>query len=186
MCNGRDAIQFPFGVKLREVLAAAGGVPPGRTFKACYPGGSSCALLTARDLDIAMDFETLASRKSALGTASLIVMDDTADMVKVAHRLMEFYQNKSCGKCTPCREGTRWVVQVLARILAGGGTFMDLKTIESVCAQMEGNSFCPLAVGAAPPIVSAIHEFREEFEAYIRRNPDAERRPEMKVAYPYV
>ena len=169
-----------------EVIDAAGGMLPGRTFKACYPGGSSCALLTERDLDISMDFETLAARKSALGTASIIVMDDTADMVKVAKRLMQFYQNESCGKCTPCREGTRWVVQILSRIESGGGTLQDLQTIEDVCKEMEGNSFCPLAVGAAPPVVSAMKEFKNEFEAYIRQNPNANRPPEMKVAYPYL
>jgi NADH-quinone oxidoreductase subunit F len=178
--------EFPLGVALREVLDAAGGMLPGRRFKACYPGGSSCALLTERDLDISMDFETLAARKSALGTASIIVMDDSADMVKVAHRLMEFYQNESCGKCTPCREGTRWMVQVLARILAGGGTFEDLKTIDQVCNSMAANSFCPLAVGAAPPVTSAIIEFRSEFEAYIRKNPNADHQPKMRVAYPYL
>src|SRR5690606_21638896 len=100
-----------------------------RTFKACYPGGSSCALLTAKDMDISLDFETLMQRQTALGTASMIVMDDTADMVKVASRLMEFYQNESCGKCTPCREGTRWMVQILSRIEAGKGTFNDLKVV---------------------------------------------------------
>lgn len=178
--------EFPLGVSLREVVEAAGGMFPGRSFKACYPGGSSCSLLTARDLDISMDFETLAARHSALGTASIIVMDDTADMVKVAHRLMQFYQNESCGKCTPCREGTRWVVQILKRIESGGGAFSDLKVIDDVCNQMAANSFCPLAVGAAPPIASAIAEFRPEFEAYIRRNPNADQRPKMKIAYPYV
>jgi NADH-quinone oxidoreductase subunit F len=132
-----------------------------------------------------MDFETLATHHSALGTASIIVMDDTADMVKVAHRLMQFYQNESCGKCTPCREGTRWVVQVLARILAGGGTFGDLELIIQVCKSMETTSFCPLAVGASPPIVSAIAEFKEEFENYINRNPHAHGIPPMKVSYPY-
>jgi NADH-quinone oxidoreductase subunit F len=177
--------EFPLGVSLREVLDTAGGVPAGRQFKACYPGGSSCALLTSRDLDISMDFEALAARKSALGTASIIVMDDTADMVKVAHRLMEFYQNESCGKCTPCREGTRWITQVLARILAGGGTVFDLKMIEQVSNDMAANSFCPLAVGAAPPVVSAVQEFRNEFEAYIQKNPHANQRPEMKISYPY-
>lgn len=178
--------EFPLGVPLREVLEVAGGMAPGRTFKACYPGGSSCALLTMGDLDILMDFDTLAARKSALGTASIIVMDDSADMVKVAHRLMVFYQNESCGKCTPCREGTRWVVQILARILAGKGTYEDLGVIEQVCSNMVSNSFCPLAVGAAPPISSAIQEFKSEFEAYIQRNPDADKRPVMRVAYPYV
>jgi NADH-quinone oxidoreductase subunit F len=177
--------EFPLGVSLSEVLEAAGGMLPGRKFKACYPGGSSCALLTAKDLMISMDFETLAAQNTALGTASIIVMDDSADMVKVAHRLMQFYQNESCGKCTPCREGTRWMVQVLGRILAGGGTFGDLKLIDNVCAGMAANSFCPLAVGAAPPVISAIAEFRGEFEDYIRRNPHADKRPEMLVAYPY-
>jgi len=178
--------EFPLGVPLREVLAAAGGMFPGRKFKACYPGGSSCSLLTAKDLDIAMDFESLAAGKSALGTASIIVMDDTADMVHVALRLMEFYQNESCGKCTPCREGTRWTVQMLNRIKQGGGTYGDLELIKSVCHSMEITSFCPLAVGAAPPIVSAINEFRNEFEEYIKRNPNAHQHPDMAVAYPYL
>lgn len=178
--------EFPLGTLLKEVIEAAGGMLPGRTFKACYPGGSSCSLLTAKDLDIAMDFESLAERHSALGTASLIVMDDTADMVKVAHRLMQFYQNESCGKCTPCREGTRWVSQILSRILASGGMFKDLDTIKDVCSYMEKNSFCPLAVGAAPPIVSAIKEFESEFEAYIHKNPDAGKKAKMKICYPYL
>lgn len=186
MVQKPGCFEFPLGVPLREVLEAADWMLPGRTFKACYPGGSSCSLLTDRDLDISMDFDSVAARKSMLGTASIIVMDDSIDMVKVATRLMEFYQNESCGKCTPCREGTRWTKQILSRILSGGGTTGDLKVIEQVCSQMEMNSFCPLAPGAAPPVVSAIREFREEFEAYIRRNSNADKRPEMKISYPYV
>lgn len=178
--------EFPLGVTLQEVLNEAGGMLPGRQFKACYPGGSSCNLLTARHLNMSMTFEMLEENGSALGTASIIVMDDTADMVKVAHRLMQFYQNESCGKCTPCREGTRWMVQVLARIEAGKGTFDDLSVIVQVCNQMAATSFCPLAVGAAPPIVSAIAEFRSEFEDYIRKNPNADHRPPMRIAYPYL
>lgn len=178
--------EFPLGVKLSTVFEAAGGMLPGRTYKACYPGGSSCGVLTARDIDISMDFESLAAKGSALGTASIIVMDDSADMVKVAHRLMQFYQNESCGKCTPCREGTRWMVQVLARIEAGGGTYKDLETIDQVCTGMGANSFCPLAAGAAPPIVSVVKEFRSEFEAYIRKNPHASEKQKMKISYPYL
>ncbi len=176
--------EFPLGVPLRDVLETAGGMFPGRTFKACYPGGSSCSLLT--DLDAAMDFDSLASYKTALGTASIIVMDDSADMVKVANRLMQFYQNESCGKCTPCREGTRWVTQMLTRIENGGGTYADLEVITQVCNEMAANSFCPLAVGAAPPVISALALFRGEFEAYIRRNPNAEGHPQMKWRLPYV
>lgn len=177
--------EFPLGVSLKRVLDAAGGVLPGRKFKACYPGGSSCSLLVEKDLEIAMDFTSLAERGTALGTASVIVMDDTADMVKVAHRLMEFYQNESCGKCTPCREGTRWVTQILARIGRNEGTFSDLKVIQNACDSMAVNSFCPLAAGAAPPITSAMKEFPEEFKTYIMRNPDADKPPKMKIAYPY-
>lgn len=178
--------EFELGVSLREVFETAGGMLPGRTFKACYPGGSSCSLLTAKDIDISMDFDSLAARGTALGTASIIVMDDTADMVKVAHRLMQFYQNESCGKCTPCREGTNWIVKVLARIERGEGVYSDLKMIQDVCISMAANSFCPLAVGASPPIVSAVREFKEEFEAYIEKNPHANEKPQMKIAYPYV
>lgn len=177
--------EFPLGVSMRQVIEAAGGMLPGRRFKACYPGGSSCALLTADDLDIAMDFDTLAARGTALGTASLIVMDDTTDMVQVAHRLMRFYQHESCGKCTPCREGTRWVVQILERIGSERGTKEDLTVIDQICRRMADTSFCPLAVGAAPPVISALIAFREEFEAYIARSPYALMPPPMPVSYPY-
>ena len=178
--------ELPLGVSLKDVLDFAGGMLPGRKFKACYPGGSSCTLLTENHLNLSMDFESLLSVNSALGTASIIVMDDSADMVKVATRLMEFYQNESCGKCTPWREGTRWIVQVLSRIEAGRGVYSDLDMIDQVCTTMGANSFCPLAAGAALPIISAIAEFKDEFKDYIRRNPGAEEVPEMKVSYPYL
>lgn len=178
--------EFPIGMTLKQILEAAGGMLPGRSFKACYPGGSSCALLTAKDIDISLDFDTLAKRQTAFGTASLIVMDDTADMVKVALRLMQFYQNESCGKCTPCREGTRWMVQILSRIEEGKGVFKDLETITEVCHSMAATSFCPLAPGAAPPLISAITEFKEEFDHYIQKNSQAQELPVMKVSYPYL
>ncbi len=177
--------EFPMGISLRSVLEHAGGMFPNRTFKACYPGGSSCALLTRHDLDICMDFDTLTARKSALGTASIIVFDDSTDMVKVAERLMEFYQDESCGKCTPCREGTRWTLQMLQRICAGGGTWNDLTVIDQICHHMAATSFCAFAAGAAPPIISAIAEFKDEFISYIKRNPAAGELPPMSVAYPY-
>lgn len=178
-------LEFPFGVSLQDVLEAVGGVLPGRTFKACYPGGSSSALLHKGDLGISMDFETLERRGSSLGTASLIVMDDTADMVQVVHRLMQFYRHESCGKCTPCREGTGWVVQMLARILAGGGCLQDMQKLPKICHAMAANSFCPLAVGAVPPVLSALEHFPNEFLAYLAKNPDSERPPSMPVSYPY-
>lgn len=178
--------EFPLGTPLSMILEAAGGMLPGRSLKAFYPGGSSCSLLTKKHIDIPMDFESLEQAKTALGTASIIVMDDSTDMVQVAHRLMQFYQNESCGKCTPCREGTRWVVQILERIKNQKGTVPDLKTIEQVCKSMAETSFCPLAVGAAPPILSAMREFPEEFQKYIDQNPAHERLPPMRIAYPYI
>lgn len=177
--------EFPLGVSLRDVLEAAGGILASREFKACYPGGSSCDLLTKEHLDIPMDFESLVKAGSALGTASIIVMDDSADMVKVAHCLMSFYQNESCGKCTPCREGTRWTLQILERILAGKGCKEDLATIADIGASMIMNSFCALGMTAPPPVLSAIKYFRSEFEKYIEKNPGADHPPKMRIAYPY-
>ena len=113
-------------------------------------------------------------------------MDNLADMVKVTNQLMQFYQNESCGKCTPCREGTRWMTQMLTRIENGSGTYTDLETIEQMCMEMAENSSCLLATGAVLPIVSAIKYFRSEFEAYIRRNPNADGHLQMKIAYPYL
>jgi NADH-quinone oxidoreductase subunit F len=177
--------EFPLGVRLKDVLEYAGWMFPGRSFKACYPGGSSCSLLTERDLDVSMDFESLQARGSALGTASIIVMDNESDMVCISHRLMEFYQNESCGKCTPCREGTRWVVQILERILRGKGTESDLPLMNSVCKSIGINSFCGLGIGAAPPILSAIKEFPNEFKEYFLKNPEASSFPPMPKSYPY-
>ncbi len=178
--------EFPLGVTLRAVLEIAGGMLPGRKFKACFPGGSSCRLLLEKDLDIVMDFETLPTRHTALGTASIIVMDDTADMVKVANRLIQFYQNESCGKCTPCREGTRWVTQMITRIENGLGTNFDLGKIEKVCNQMEENSFCALGPSAAMPVISLCQEFKNEFIEAIDKNPNANKLPIMKISYPYL
>ena len=114
-------------------------------------------------------------------------MDDSADMVKVAHRLMQFYQNESCGKCTPCREGTRWVVQMLASIEAGGGTIGDLKVIEDVCnAVWPLNSFCPLAVGAAPPIVSAIRRIPGRVRSLYPAKSQRHRPSQNEMSYPYL
>lgn len=177
--------EFPLGTPLKRILEAAGGMLPGRTFKACYPGGSSCCLLTKEEMDLPMDFEALSSVGSALGTASIIVMDDSADMVKVSARLMAFYQNESCGKCTPCREGSRWLVQILDRIEAGKGRFEDLEVIEAVSKNMGVNSFCALGTTAILPLISAIKAFKSEFEAYILKNPDAKKTPRMKIVYPY-
>lgn len=177
--------EYPLGVELRTVLEGAGGMLPGKRFKACYPGGSSCVLLTEQDLSIAMDFDTLSKRGSALGTASIIVLDDSVSMVTVARRLMQFYERESCGKCTPCREGTRWVSQILRRIETGRGTESDLDTVMRVCLSLEQLPFCPLAMGAAPPIQSAIRAFPKEFEEAIRKNPMCHSPPPFHIAYPY-
>ena len=109
-------------------------------------------------------------------------MDDSADMVKVAHRLMQFYQNESCGKCTPCREGTRWMVQVLSRIEAGGGTFDDLQVIKEVCKSMADQFILSISCWSGSTRCECHKEFRGEFEAYIQKNPNAQEHPKMKVS----
>jgi NADH-quinone oxidoreductase subunit F len=160
--------EAPLGVPLRSLIYDyAGGLPAGRSFKAAFPGGSSSMLLTERDLDVKMDYESLRTLGSMLGSASVIVVDDSADIVEIIARTVEFYREESCGKCTPCREGTIWITQVLERILHGRGRAEDLALLESIAAGMTGTCFCPLGESVPPSLVASLREFRHEFEAHI-------------------
>lgn len=160
--------EAPLGVTLRELLGHAGGVRAGHTLKFWTPGGSSTPLFTAEHLDVPLDYENVAAAGSMLGTKALQIFDDTTCVVRAVLRWTEFYAHESCGKCTPCREGTYWLVQLLQRLESGGGTEADLGTLLDIADNINGKSFCALGDGAASPIVSSLRHFRDEYEDHIR------------------
>ena len=160
--------ELPLGTTLRSMIFEhAGGLRPGRRFKAAFPGGSSSALVTEADLDVRMDYDTLRQAGSMLGSAAVIVMDDTTDIVEVIARTVEFYRDESCGKCTPCREGTIWMTQVFDRLVRGRGRTEDLTLLESIAAGMTGTCFCPLGESVPPSLVASLRHFRGEYEQYV-------------------
>jgi NADH-quinone oxidoreductase subunit F len=156
------------GTPSREIIFdMAGGPPEGREVKFWFPGGSSSPVLEAKDLDLPYDFNTLQKAGSMLGSGAIIVVDDSVPVVDVALKLAKFYRHESCGKCTPCREGTRWTVSMLERVDAGLATPMDLDIMASVQEQIIGNCLCVLGDAMAMPIGSMVAKFRDEFEAHI-------------------
>jgi NADH-quinone oxidoreductase subunit F len=162
--------EIELGVPSRELIFdLAGGPPEGRTVKAWFPGGSSAPVLTGSDehLDLPYDFDTLAKAGSMLGSGAIIVVDDSVSIVDVALKTAKFYRHESCGKCTPCREGTNWTVKMLERVQSGEATPMDLDITASVCEQIIGNCLCVLGDAMAMPVGSMIKHFRAEFEAHI-------------------
>jgi NADH-quinone oxidoreductase subunit F len=161
--------EVPLGTTLRELLDLAGGVRGGRRLKAWTPGGSSTPFLIAEHLDVPLDFESVQEAGSLLGTGAVIVLDDTTCMVGAALRLNQFYEHESCGKCTPCREGTYWMTLILQRLEAGTGSEEDLDTLLDTCDNIFGRSFCALGDGATSPIVSSIKYFRDEYVAHYER-----------------
>jgi NADH-quinone oxidoreductase subunit F len=160
--------EIVLGVPSREIIYdLAGGPPEGREVKFWFPGGSSSPVLTAADLDLAYDFDTMAKAGSMLGSGAIIVVDDSHTVLEVALKLAKFYAHESCGKCVPCREGTNWTVKMLRRIEAGEATPMDLDIMASVQTQIIGNCLCVLGDAMAMPIGSMIEKFRVELEAEI-------------------
>lgn len=159
--------EAPLGITLRELLDMAGGVRAGHELKFWTPGGSSTPLFTAEHLDVPLDYESVGAAGSMLGTRALQIFDDSTCVVRAITRWAEFYAHESCGKCTPCREGTYWLKQILARIEHGRGTMEDLDTLLDVCDNILGRAFCALGDGATSTITSGIALFREEFEAHI-------------------
>ena len=158
--------EAPMGITLRQLLDLAGGVREGHELKFWTPGGSSTPLLTAEHLDIPLDYEGVAGAGSLLGTKALQIFDDTTCVVRAVLRWTEFYKHESCGKCTPCREGTWWLVQILERLEAGNGTEQDLETLLDLCDNITGRSFCALADGATAPITSSMQYFKDEYLAH--------------------
>jgi NADH-quinone oxidoreductase subunit F len=154
--------EAPLGITLRELLDLAGGIRAGHRLKFWTPGGSSTPLLTDAHLDVPLDFESVGAAGSMLGTRALQIFDDTTCVVRAALRWTEFYQHESCGKCTPCREGSYWLVRTIGRLEQGKGTEEDLETILDVGDNIIGRSFCALGDAAPVPIQSAIKYFRDE------------------------
>ena len=158
--------EAPLGITLRELLDLAGGVREGHELKFWTPGGSSTPILTAEHLDVPLDYEGVAGAGSMLGTKALQIFDDTTCVVRAVLRWTEFYKHESCGKCTPCREGTWWLVQTLARLERGEGTEADLELLLDQCDNILGRAFCALGDGATSPITSSIQYFRDEYIAH--------------------
>jgi NADH-quinone oxidoreductase subunit F len=161
--------ELPLGTPLRVLLEEmAGGVLDGRSLKAWTPGGSSTPLLTGEHIDTPLDYESVAVAGSLLGTGAVMVLDDTDCVVDAAQRMTRFYAHESCGKCTPCREGTWWAERVLGRIADGHGREEDLPVMEDMGTHIMFRAFCALADGAAAVIESSLKHFRDEFEEHVR------------------
>ncbi len=158
--------EAPLGITLRQLLDLAGGVREGHELKFWTPGGSSTPILTAEHLDVPLDYEGVGAAGSMLGTKALQIFDETTCVVRSVLRWTEFYKHESCGKCTPCREGTWWLVQTLARLEKGQGSEADLETLLDQCDNILGRSFCALGDGATSPITSSIQYFRDEYVAH--------------------
>jgi NADH-quinone oxidoreductase subunit F len=159
--------EVPLGTPLRVLLEHAGGVLEGRRLKAWTPGGSSTPFLTEEHLGVGLDFESIAAAGSLLGTGAIIVLDETDCIVEATRRLLAFYAHESCGKCTPCREGTWWVSRVLERIEAGYGRIEDLPLLDDLGQNILFRAFCALADGAVSPIQSSLRHFRDEYVRHI-------------------
>jgi NADH-quinone oxidoreductase subunit F len=160
--------EIELGISSREIVyGLAGGPAPGRSVKLWFPGGSSAPVLTADDLDVPYDFDSLAKAGSMLGSGAIIVVDDSNSVVDVCLKLASFYRHESCGKCTPCREGTNWTVKMLERIRDGLATPMDLDIMASVQTRIIGNCLCVLGDAMAMPVGSMIAKFRDEFEQHL-------------------
>jgi len=155
--------EAPLGITLRELLDLAGGVRAGHRLKFWTPGGSSTPILTDEHLDVPLDFEEMAAAGSLLGTRALQIFDETTCVVRAVLRWTEFYEHESCGKCTPCREGTFWMVRVLDRLEHGHGSEEDLEKLLDICDNILGRAFCALGDGAVAPVTSSIKYFRDEY-----------------------
>ena len=163
--NNPGQFEAPFGITMRRLIELAGGIRDGHRLKFWVPGGSSVPIFTEAELDVPLDYESVVEAGSMLATRALMVFDETVSVVRVVSRWVHFYQHESCGKCTPCREGTFWMKQVLDRLEAGQGLPSDVDLLTDVASNIAGRSFCALGDAAATPVLSGIERFREEFEA---------------------
>ena len=163
--NRPGIYEAPLGITMRELLDYAGGVRDGGEVKFWLPGGSSVPMLTAEHLDVPMTYEDMAAAGTMLGTGTPMIFDGTVSVVKAVTRWLEFYKHESCGKCTPCREGTYWITGVLEKFEHGHGSAAEVETLVNICGQISGRSFCALGDAAATPYPAALTYFRDEFLA---------------------
>ncbi|MDO5712454.1 MAG: NADH-quinone oxidoreductase subunit NuoF [Micrococcales bacterium] len=175
--------EAPLGITLRELLDMAGGVRAGHELKFWTPGGSSTPLFTAEHLDVPLDFESVAAAGSMLGTRALQIFDETVSVVKAVSRWIDFYAHESCGKCTPCREGTYWFREILTRLEAGQGLPGDIDKLDDIADNILGRAFCALGDGATSPVQSGIKYFREEFEMAMTTPVDVSFPPQRSTLF---
>jgi NADH-quinone oxidoreductase subunit F len=162
--------ELPFSATLGDlVVGCGGGVPAGRSLKAVIPGGSSSPVLGPEGLEVGLAIEALAAAGTMAGSGAIIVVDDRTCMVQLALRTAQFYEHESCGKCTPCREGTRWTVEILKRIEAGIAASEEIDLLLQVCDNIEGKCLCPLGDACAMPVRSVARRWRDEFEAHVEQ-----------------
>jgi NADH-quinone oxidoreductase subunit F len=160
------------GISLRDLIYAehlGGGVPGGHTLKAVIPGGSSTVILKGDEIDVGYDFDSLLELHTAMGSAGVVCLDERVCMVQLGVRVSEFYEHESCGKCTPCREGTRWMTAILRKLEAGDATPAELDLLLDVCDRINGKCLCPLGETAAMAAASYVAKFREEFLAHVEQ-----------------
>jgi NADH-quinone oxidoreductase subunit F len=162
------------GVTLREIIYDyAGGIRNDRQIKAIIPGGSSVNVILPDKLDTQASFDALVAAGTMLGSAAIIVMDETTDMVWACKNLIHFYKHESCGKCTPCREGVDWLYKILDKISRGDGEMRDIDLLLNICNNIGGKTLCPFGDAEIAPVVSTIQHFRHEYEAYIKQGVQA-------------
>ncbi|MFQ5901044.1 MAG: NADH-quinone oxidoreductase subunit NuoF [Thermodesulfobacteriota bacterium] len=163
--------ELPMGTPLRELIYEhAGGIKDDKEIKAVIPGGVTAPMIPADGLDVNMDFDSLASQGSMLGSGGVIVMDQETCIVRVAKRIIDFFHHESCGKCTPCREGVEWLYRVMKRLETGNGKKGDVELLEYICENIFGKTFCPLGDGAVMSLRGALKHFRNEFEYHVDNN----------------
>jgi len=161
--------EVPMGITFREMIyEIAGGMRGDKPLKAFIPGGASAAFLTPEHLDVKMDFDSLAQAGSMLGSGGVTVMEEGTCMVWAAENLLQFFNHESCGKCTPCREGSLWLLQILRRIEHGHGRQEDLDLLLRLCGNIAGRTVCAFGDAEIAPITSTLQHFRDEYEAHIR------------------
>jgi NADH-quinone oxidoreductase subunit F len=170
--NRPGVYELPMGYNLKKMIyEVAGGIPGGKALKAVVPGGASCPILRADEIDVGMDFDQMGKAGTMLGSAGVVVLDETVSIVEFALRTIKFYQHESCGWCIPCREGTDWLKKTMIRFYEGYGTVKDIDNMQYLAENMLGRTFCPLGDAAAMPMIGFYKKFRKEFEDYIKASP---------------